>query len=105
MASHGVKLLAYKCHSDFQPRRSLLLRALLSQYAAYPPRAFVAARPSPTVQALAGQVLVRVPMHRLPRAVRLADSDNARYPFGQSVLPGEADGTWHLHRRINTRAV
>ena len=96
---------SYNRQSAFLSRRSLLLRALVSQHAAHPQRPHFSPPPTPFVQRVRDQVVVRVPMTPPPRVVRLAISKNAGYTFGQYVLPRESDGAWHFRQAVPADAI
>jgi dienelactone hydrolase len=96
---------SYNRQEDFSARRSLLLRALVSQHAARPARAFAPAPPTPFVQRVRDQVVVRVNMDPVPRVVRLAVSENSGYTFGQYALDRASDGAWHFRRQVSANAI
>ncbi len=96
---------SYNRHADFLARRSLLLRALIAQFAAHPKRAYSAAPPTPFVQRVREQVVVRVMMDPPPKAVRLAISQNGGYTFGQYELAREYDGAWHHRKPVSADAI
>lgn len=96
---------SYNRHADFLARRSLLLRALIAQFAAHPKRPYSAAPPTPFVQRVREQVVVRVMMDPPPKAVRLAVSQNGGYTFGQYELQREYDGAWHYRQPVGADAI
>ena len=96
---------SYNRQSDFLARRSLLLRALIAQRATHPPRPFSAPPPTPFVQRVREQVVVRVHMIPPPKVVRLAISKNGGYTFGQHVLTRESDGAWHFRQPVPADAI
>lgn len=96
---------SYNRHQDFLSRRSLLLRSLVSQFAAHPRRAYAPAPQTPFVQRVREQVVVRVMMDPPPKVVRLAVSENSGYTFGQYVLTREYDGAWHYRKSVPADAI
>jgi dienelactone hydrolase len=96
---------SYNRHKDFQSRWTLLLRALVAQFAAHPRRPFAPAPQTPFIQRVRTQVVVRIMMIPPPRVVRLAVSDNSGYTFGQYVLDRERDGAWHFRRHVAPDAI
>ena len=96
---------SYNRHEDFLARRSLLLRALIAQFAAHPKRSYSPSPPTPFVQRAREQVVVRVMMDPPPKTVRLAISQNGGYTFGQYELQRENDGAWHHRQAVSADAI
>ena len=95
---------SYNNQDTFIGRWSALLRALVANHAARPPRPFVAPPRPPTVERRRGEVIVRT-RGPVPHAVRLAISDNGGYTYGQFVLARRGDGTYRLHHPLPPGAI
>jgi dienelactone hydrolase len=91
---------SYNNQDNFVPRWALLLRSLVAQHAARPPRPFNPPPGQPAVERLARDVVVRPAPGPAPRAVRLAYSDNRGYTFGHVTLARGPDGAYRLGRAL-----
>jgi hypothetical protein len=85
--------VSYNRSQEAIARWGLLLRALVSQHAAKPRRAFGPPPPAPTVTRDGDVIDVHVG-GAVPRAVRLAISDNGGFTWGQFSLLPDARGRY-----------
>jgi dienelactone hydrolase len=95
--------MSYNRQADFGARWSLLLRALVAQHVARPPRPFQAPPTAPTVEQRADQVLVRAPAG--VHAVRLAVSEDCGWTYAQFQLTRDADGTYRHRQSVAENAI
>jgi dienelactone hydrolase len=91
---------SYNNHDNFIPRWALLLRALVARHAVAPPRPFSPPPGLPTVERTPRDIVVRTAPGPVPKAVRLAYSDNHGYTYGQVTLTRGPDGAYHLGRGL-----
>jgi cephalosporin-C deacetylase-like acetyl esterase len=91
---------SYNNQDNFIPRWALLLRSLVAQHAAHPPRPFGPPPGLPAVERLPRDVVVHPAPGAAPKAVRLAFSDNHGYTYGHVTLARQADGSYHLGRPL-----
>jgi len=85
---------SYNRQAEFAARWALLLRALIAQHVARPPRPFPAAPTMPTIYVQANEVLVSSAAATV--AARLAISTDCGYTFSQHELARMPDGSYRF---------
>lgn len=102
---------SYNREADFNARWSALLRALVAQHVAQPPRPFLPPPPLPTIEQSGDEVTVRLPASRqaqaLPpvAAVRVLFSDNCGFTYSQTAVPRDQDGAYRQRVRASADSI
>ncbi len=94
---------SYNREADFSARWALLLRALVAQYVAQPPRPFAPPLATPVLERRAGEVTVRTQPEA--RGVRLAISTDCGYTYSQIKLQKSADGVYRHVQAVADNAI
>lgn len=94
---------SYNRQEEFAARWALLLRALVAQHVARPPRPFPAAPTMPLIYVQAGEVLVSSAAATV--AARLAISTDCGYTFSQHPLTRQPDGSYRYPQGVPAGAL
>ena len=94
---------SYNRQGEFAARWALLMRALVAQHVARPPRPFPAAPAMPTVHVRPDHVLVR--SSTPTTAARLAISIDCGFTFSQHELTRQPDGSYRFAQPVPAQAL
>lgn len=101
---------SYNREADFNARWSALLRSLIAQHVAQPPRPFLPPPPLPTIEQSGDDVTVRLPAPAQGEAppvsaVRVLFSDNCGFTYSQTAVQRDPDGAYRKRVRASADSV